>query len=113
MSYEQLIKSINEIIKDIGIPLVFNKKKKCISMLPVEFKPQPFTQFYVMSHFLQFMSTSDNECPLVDFCNENFEMKSQDKCHTSPLLFVKEKQLCPLALFMYSYGFGNVNFDKE
>lgn len=113
MSYEQLIESINEIIKDIGIPLIFNKKKKCICMLPVEFKPQPFTQFYVMSHFLQFMNTSDNECPMIDFCNENFEMKSQDKCHTSPLLFVKEKQLCPLALFMYSYGFGNVNFDKE
>lgn len=113
MNYEQFIEKINEIIKDIGIPLIFNNKKKCACMLPIGFEPQPFTQFYVMLHFLQFMNTSDNECPLIDFCNENFELKSQDKCHTSPLLFVKEEELCPLASFMKSYGFERVNFVKE
>ena len=113
MNYEKFIESMNAIIKDIGIPLLFNNKKKCACMLPIGYEPQPFTQFYVMLHFLQFMNTSDNECPLIGFCNENFELKSQDKCHAAPLLLVKDEELCPLALFMKSYGFGSVDFDKE
>jgi hypothetical protein len=113
MNYFEFINSMNMIIKDIGIPLIFNNKQECACLLPKGYEPEPFTQFYVMLKFLSYMSSEEDKCPLIDFCNSNYESKSQPKCYTNPLSFVKEEELCPLALFMKSFGFHQVDFKKE
>jgi hypothetical protein len=103
--------TFNKIVEDLGIPLIFNNEHECAFMLPAGFEPEHFDQFYVMQKFMRYITSTDDRCPIGDFCKRNTAL-SQKECIEDPFYAVSRDVLCPFTLFVKSYGLHLVDIKK-
>lgn len=110
MNDQDFYKFINECISDIGIPLVFNKKAECISLLPDRFDKDEFLHLYVSFNFMNYVSSSQSHCGLYQYCQTNDRKLLNEKCVNNPIEKALEQKLCPMGQFVKKYGFHQVNW---
>lgn len=71
MTSDEMFKFINDVIYSIGIPLVMNSRKKCISIHSNDIEVSQFIQFYILQNFIYFVKSQQTKCPIYNFCKAN------------------------------------------
>ena len=71
MDNNEVHKFINDVIHQIGVPLVINSKEKYISIQPNKIETLQFIQFYILQNFIKFVQGKGTACPIYNFCKEN------------------------------------------
>ena len=73
MSQNEFKSFIDLIINKIGLPLIMNDQKQCISLQSEELDVSQFIQFYILQEFLTLVlcGADDKVCPIYDFCIAN------------------------------------------
>jgi len=110
MSQKEFESFIDLIINKIGLPLVMNKDKNCISLQAEEFDISQFVQFYILQEFLDLVlfGADDKVCPIYDFCIAN-----GGKCdaHSSlrPQSPSANCENCQYITFLEAFGLSEVD----
>lgn len=102
--------TISKYVKDIGIPLVFNNKEECVSLLPSEFDQNQFIQLYTAHQFMRFVGKKENSCELQSFCRSNRPNLIDKNCSTNAIERANCKELCPFGAFVKSYGLHDISW---
>lgn len=110
MNDQDFYKFINKCISDIGIPLVFNKKSECVSLLPEAFDKDEFLHLYVSFNFMNYVSSSEPRCGLYQYCQTNNRSLLNDKCLNNPIERALDQNLCPMGQFVKKYGFHQIEW---
>ena len=91
---------IDNLLKALGVPLVFNSLNEHISLLPEKYNKDSFIQFYTSFKFNEFLTHSDQTCPMCEFCeNSTPELMSPD-CIDNVARKVSEDNQCPFGQFL-------------
>lgn len=118
MDKKQFEEFLLSVIIRIGLPLVMNHEKKCVSLQGQQVDAAEFIQFYVLQEYLNFVSGSgvDMEdgsipqaCPVYGLCKSNWSDYSEG-CDRSPRLKRADGRACPYARFLRMYGLENVRY---
>lgn len=114
MNVDEFRGKITFFIQEIGIPMVFNNKDECISLLPKSFNQNDFIPLYVANKFMHFTSTKETCCPMLSFCKNGSESIINERCTENPISRATEEYLCPFGAFVKSYGLHDIewNIDK-
>ncbi|WP_324015468.1 hypothetical protein [Aeromonas hydrophila] len=108
LNNKHFVAKISKYIKDIGIPLVFNNKDECVSLLPSKFDQNQFIQLYTAHQFMSFIAKKDNSCDLQSYCNSNQPSIIDENCSTNAIARANCKELCPFGAFVKSYGLHDI-----
>ncbi|MEA3234390.1 hypothetical protein OP492_06980 [Pseudomonas mosselii] len=104
MEGEDFFSAIEGMIAEIGIPLIFNSKEECITLLPEGYNQNQFIQFYVAYKFMsEFIVCTENTCPLCMFCENSDESVMTEDCVSNALARAEGQQLCPFGQFIKTY----------
>jgi hypothetical protein len=111
LNTEEFINRIEGLIEDIGIPMLFNNKEECVSMLSKNYDAKQFFHFYVLLKFMEYINSKNCFCPIALYChNNNSDIFERHICLENPLASVDRDDICPFADFLNSYGFDKVTF---
>ncbi|WP_045484931.1 hypothetical protein [Vibrio owensii] len=102
--------TVSKHVKNIGIPLVFNNKDECVSLLPKEFEQHQFIQLYTAHQFMNFIAKKDNSCELHSFCSSNRPSIIDNDCVSNAIMRANCKELCPFGAFVKSYGLHDISW---
>ncbi len=109
MNKDEMLNFINETISYIGIPLLLNSQKQCISIKTDESEVSQFVQFYIMQNFLQFVGFKEKNCPIHNFCKAN-----GGQCNSNCVLnnenVIDGNPDCYYRKFLETYGLLNIKF---
>lgn len=109
MEKDEFDRFIHSVIRRIGVPLVMNLKKECVSLQANEKDVSQFVQFYILQRFIQFVSSDSWECPICDFCKGNGGVCSENCTHDFRIA-IEENQDCYFSRFLKSYGLSDIAF---
>lgn len=110
MDAEMFYEAISSFIEEIGIPLIFNAKDECISLLPKRFDQNTFVNLYTAYKFMNFATTNETDCPLWTFCQSSPDDITNENCKTNPIIRANQSVLCPFGSFVKSYGFHDIKW---
>ncbi len=100
MTVVYLYEFIDRLIAAIGIPvIIFEDNTVTSSMLPSQYVPDQFIEFYMIGQYVEWISTNEDSCPIYDICNKNFGL-CKDICFTNPVAYSDE---CKFKQFLKSY----------
>lgn len=103
-------KKISFFLEQIGIPMVFNNKDECISLLPEDFNQNDFVPLYVVNKFMSFSSSNESVCPLKQFCTASMNEIIDDNCTNNLKMRAKTEELCNFGAFIKSYGLHDIQW---
>lgn len=105
-------KFMNFTIDVIGLPLVMNNRKKCISLQSEKIDVSQFIQFYVLQKFMDLALSEPKEksCPVYDFCKEN-DGKCDERCISNPQSKIIDSKNCPYIDFLKSYTLSDIEIN--
>jgi len=107
MSRSELDDFMGRMIDEIGIPVIFFSDDTIMSsLLPEKYDSNQFVEFYVLGRFMEWISTSEEKCPLHDICQKNYKV-CQEICRTNPFVYAGE---CKFKLFLKSYCLDKIRF---
>lgn len=109
MNNNEVYKFINDVICQIGVPLVINSKEKYISIQPNETETLQFIQFYILQNFIAFARGKETVCPIYDFCKENGGL-CNDNCILNNQNPIKGNKNCYYRKFLETYGLLDIKF---
>lgn len=109
MNNNEVYKFINDVICQIGVPLVINSKEKYISIQPNETETLQFIQFYILQNFIAFARGKETVCPIYDFCKENGGI-CNDNCILNNQNSIKGNKNCYYRKFLETYGLLDIEF---
>lgn len=109
MNNNEVYKFINDVICQIGVPLVINSKEKYISIQPNETETLQFIQFYILQNFIAFARGKETVCPIYDFCKENGGL-CNDNCILNNQNSIKGNKNCYYRKFLETYGLLDIEF---
>ncbi|WP_429035496.1 hypothetical protein [Aeromonas veronii] len=95
---------IDNLVKHIGIPLVFNKNEEYISLVSNNYNKEQFINFYMANGFLNYSTTENPICPMFRFCQNNHKEKMDDDCIKCPTNKTREDNLCVFGVFLKTYS---------
>ena len=110
MYNNELHKFINDVIHQIGVPLVMNSKEKYISIQSNKIETSQFIQFYILQNFINFVQVKGTECPIYDFCKENWEI-CNDNCTLNNQNSIKGNRNCNYRKFLETYELLDIEFN--
>lgn len=116
MEQDKFENFINTVITKIGIPLVMNNRKKCISLQseeqPEKIDASQFIQFYILQEFLNSIMYQYNNtlCPVNEFCVANGG-KYDERCSLNPRTKITNEGYCQYINFLRLNGLSNVEFN--
>lgn len=110
MNNNEVYKFINDVICQIGVPLVINSKEKYISIQPNEIETLQFIQFYILQNFIAFVHGKETVCPIYDFCKENWGI-CNDNCILNNQNSIKGNKNCYYRKFLETYGLLDIEFN--
>ena len=110
MDNNELHKFINDVIHQIGVPLVINSKEKYISIQSNKIETSQFIQFYILQNFINFVQVKETECPIYDFCKENWEI-CNDNCTLNNQNSIKGNRNCNYRKFLETYELLDIEFN--
>ena len=109
MNNNEVYKFINDVICQIGVPLVINSKEKYISIQPNKTETLQFIQFYILQNFIAFTRGKETVCPIYDFCKENGGL-CNDNCILNNQNSIKGNKNCYYRKFLETYGLLDIEF---
>lgn len=107
ISCNELYDFIDRLVNTVGIPVIKFADNTVASMLPSRYNSDQFLEFYIISKFMEWISTNERYCPIYNICNKNFGL-CQKICCTNPVIYSGE---CKFKLFLKSYGFDTLTFE--
>jgi hypothetical protein len=110
MDNNELHKFINDVIHQIGVPLVMNSKEKYISIQSNKIETSQFIQFYILQNFINFVQVKETECPIYDFCKENWGI-CNDNCTLNNQNSIKGNRNCNYRKFLETYELLDIEFN--
>lgn len=110
MDNNELHKFVNDVIHQIGVPLVMNSKEKYISIQSNKIETSQFIQFYILQNFINFVQVKETECPIYDFCKENWEI-CNDNCTLNNQNSIKGNRNCNYRKFLETYELLDIEFN--
>lgn len=110
MDAEMFHETISSFIGEIGIPLIFNNKDECISLIPKSFDQNNFINLYIAYKFMIYATSNENSCPLLTFCKASQNDTTDENCKTNPIIRANQSMLCPFGSFVKSYGFHDIKW---
>lgn len=109
MNNNEVYKFINDVIDQIGVPLVINSKEKYISIQTNETEILQFIQFYILQNFIGFVQGKQIVCPIYNFCKENGGI-CNDNCILNNQNSIKGNKNCYYRKFLETYGLLDIEF---
>lgn len=103
-------KKISFFLKQIGIPMVFNNKDECTSLLPEDFNQNDFIPLYIVNKFMSFSLSNESVCPLKQFCTTSLNEIIDYNCTNNLKMRANTKELCNFGVFIKSYGLHNIQW---
>lgn len=110
MNNDEVHKFINDVISQIGVPLVINSKGKYISIHLNETEALQFIQFYILQNFIVFVCNKTPVCPIYNFCKAN-EGICNDNCILNNQNSIKGNKNCCYRKFLETYGLLDIEFN--
>ena len=110
MNKDEMLNFINETINCIGVPLLLNSKKQCISIKTGENEVSQFVQFYIMQNFLRFVRSKEKICPIYTFCKANGG-QCNSKCVLNKDNRIEGNLNCYYKKFLETYGLIDIKFN--
>jgi hypothetical protein len=102
---------ISRIISDIGIPLIFNGKYKCSSLLPKgKYKYEEFFDLYLMNKFMEFINNQSIVCPVFTVCNNFKDVPINDFCYYDLKQKGAENKRCLFFNFIRMFGLDKIKW---
>lgn len=107
ISHADLNSFIDKMMDAIGIPVISFKDHTVTSnMLPSQYSPDQFLEFYIVSKFVEWVQTDEKACPIYAICNENFRI-CKTLCLSNPVDYPDE---CRFKLFLKSYCLDSATY---
>lgn len=110
MDNNEVHKFINDVICQIGVPLVINSKEKYISIQPNKIETLQFIQFYILQNFINFVRGKGTACPIYDFCKENWGI-CNGNCILNNQNLIKGNRNCYYRKFLEIYELLDIEFN--
>lgn len=110
MNNNEVYKFINDVICQIGVPLVINSKRKYISIQSKEIETLQFIQFYILQNFITFVQDKQTVCPIYDFCKANLGMCNEN-CVLNSQNSIKGNENCYYRKFLENYKLLDIGFN--
>lgn len=110
MDNNEVHKFINDVIHQIGVPLVMNSKEKYISIQSNKIETLQFVQFYILQNFINFVLGKGEKCPIYDFCKENWGICNAN-CILNNQNSIKGSRNCYYRKFLENYKLLDIEFN--
>ena len=110
MDNNEVHKFINDVIHQIGVPLVMNAKEKYISIQSNKIETLQFVQFYILQNFINFVLGKGEKCPIYDFCKENWGLCNAN-CILNNQNSIKGSRNCYYRKFLENYKLLDIEFN--
>ena len=110
MDNNEVHKFINDVIHQIGVPLVINSKEKYISIQPNKIETLQFIQFYILQNFIEFVQGKGTACPIYTFCKENGGICNRN-CILNNKNSIKGNENCYYRKFLETYKLLDIEFN--
>lgn len=110
MENDTFLEFINDAIRRIGIPLVFNSNKEYISIYSNENETLQFIQFYTLQNFISFVRSNELKCPIYEFCKANCGNCNNNCTITNTEKTIAGNEKCFFRKFLDTYGLLGVKF---
>lgn len=102
---------LNDIIKIIGVPLLFNENSCVGHAIAAEGYDEQFFLFYTLCQYIIIFKYGDESCSLLR-C-KNFQIQCiNENCQLNTRLKGKEELLCTLVQLIKFWGLNNYDFIK-
>lgn len=103
MEKKDLLAEIDKLIRELGVPLVFNSMGDHISLLPEKYNKNSFIQFYASFKFNEFLTHADQTCPMCDFCERSNSDIMNPDCVDNVIRKISENSQCPFGQFLNNH----------
>lgn len=104
---------LNNIIKLIGMPLLFNENGYVGHAIAAKGCDEQFFLFYTLYQYIRIFKYGDESCGLLHSC-KNFQIQCvNENCQSNPRLKGKEELLCTLGQLIKVWGLNNYDFIKS
>lgn len=102
-SKEDFLVEIDKLMGAIGVPLVFNSLAEHVSLLPEKYNKDSFIQFYVSFKFNEFLTHSDQTCPVCSFCENSSPDLMTPDCEVDVMRKISDDNQCPFGQFLNNH----------
>ena len=110
MNRDEMFKFINDVIYCIGIPLVMNSRKKCISIHSNDIEVSQFIQFYILQNFIYFVKSQQTKCPIYNFCKANGGICNEN-CIVNKQMTITGNENCYYRRFLEQHGLFDIKIN--
>lgn len=108
MEEQDFFDEITRLIEIIGVPLIFNNKEECISLLSEKYDNNQFIQFYAAFNFMEFIKKEHGTCPMCGFCENSNEDIMDNNCFENAVTRGISDLLCPFGQLIKTYELHNI-----
>ena len=111
MNSDDMHKFVNDVINQVGIPLIMNEQEKYISMCPEHIQKSGFIQFYVSQKFMDFLfNNKETKCPIYGFCKANGG-SCNENCVLNNNGIIMGNESCHYRKFIETYRLTGIKID--
>lgn len=110
MNSDEMFTFINDVIYCIGIPLVMNSRKKCISIHSNDIEVSQFIQFYILQNFIYFVKSQQTKCPIYNFCKANGGICNEN-CIVNKQMTITGNENCYYRRFLEQHGLFDIKIN--
>lgn len=100
---EDFLVEIDKLMGALGVPLVFNSMGEHISLLPEKYNKDSFIQFYASFKFNEFLTHTNQTCPMCDFCESSNPDIMNPDCVDNVMRKISEDNQCPFGQFLNNH----------
>ncbi|MGX1958521.1 hypothetical protein [Serratia proteamaculans] len=107
---EHAVNYLNDIIRKIGMPLLFNENGYVGHAIAAKGCDEQFFLFFTLYQYLRVFKYGDSSCGLLNSCNDFQKQCVNENCHSNPHLKGKEELLCTLGQLIKTWGLNKYEF---
>lgn len=108
MSKCNLDSFIERMLSKIGIPVLkFADNTVTSDLLPAQYIPDQFLEFYIVNEFVTWICSDSEVCPIYDICYKNYGL-CELICKTDPVSYHGD---CKFNFFLKSYKFDKLKIE--
>lgn len=101
---------INQILGQIGVPLIVNDAGELGTSLGGEKEKDQFLQLLLAYEFLDYLDRDDMQCPLIDVCERDRPELIDGDCMDAPFRRALKDDLCPFGAFAKTHSLDRVHW---
>lgn len=101
---------INQILEEIGVPLIVNDAGELGTSLGGEKEKNQFLQLLLAYEFFGYLDRDDMQCPLIDVCERDRPELIDNDCMDAPFRRALKENLCPFGAFAKTHNLGRIRW---